>query len=207
MGDTQTSERERESSPITVGDAPAGGIILPVSKNSGGSEPRPIEPTISVAKSARGGVPPVGLGVVGVLTLLFGIWASVVPFVGPSFGFSADGTTSWYWDLAHAILWVLPGVFAVAVGLFMVGLLPRAFAGRARFGSAVTGLVLAACGAWLVLGPLAWPVMERSAGVFVPASPIREFTYQVGYSSGPGLVLAMLGAFAMSWAVRSRRSA
>jgi len=87
----------------------------------------------------------------------------------------------------------------------MLGLVPRALAGLARLGSAATGLIVAACGAWLVIGPLAWPVVERSRGPFVTASPLRELAYQVGYSLGPGLLLGIVGALAVGWAVRSRR--
>jgi|SRR5579862_2317526 len=151
-------------------------------------------------------VPPGGLGVLGVLTFFLGAWGGIVPFVAPTFRFSADGSASWHWSLAHALLWLVPGAFAAVSGLFMLGLVPRAVAGLARLGSAVAGLTAATCGAWFVLGPFAWSVLEHSGGLFVPASALREFTYEVGYSLGPGLLLGMFGAFAVGWAVRSRRS-
>ncbi|HUC37629.1 MAG TPA: hypothetical protein VMR97_10970 [Acidimicrobiales bacterium] len=144
-----------------------------------------------------------GLGLLGVLTLLLGAWGGIVPFVAPSFTFSAVGSVSWYWDLAHALLWLAPGAVACFCGLVMLGLVPRAHAGLGRLGSATTGLLTAVCGAWFVIGPLAWPVLERSGGVFVPASPMKELAYQVGYSLGPGILLSMFGAFAVAWAVRA----
>jgi hypothetical protein len=153
---------------------------------------------------ARPSVPPAGLGVLGVLTALVGAWGAVVAFVGPSFGFSGDGSVSWYWSFPHAMLWVVPGAVATLCGLSMLRLVPRAFAGLGRIGSGVIGLIVAACGAWFVVGYLAWPVLRNSAGVFVPSSPIRELAYQIGYSVGPGLLLAVFGGFAMGWAVRSR---
>ncbi len=153
----------------------------------------------------RAVVPATGLGVTGFTIMLLGAWAGIVPFVGPTFGFSADGASSWYWNLPHALLWLAPGAVAVWCGLMMLGLVPRAIAGFARLGSAALGTVAAICGAWLVIGPLAWPVLERSAGVFVPASPIRELAYQIGYSLGPGVLLVVLGAFALGWGVRSHR--
>lgn len=152
-----------------------------------------------------GAVPPGGLGVVGVLTALVGAWGGIVAFVGPSFGFDADGTVSWYWNLAHAVLWLAPGAVACFAGLVMVGLIPRALVGLARLGSATTGFLAAVSGAWFVIGPTAWPVLRHSGGVFAPAGPLRELSYQVGYSLGPGILLAVSGAFAMGWAVRSRR--
>ncbi|MGH9304537.1 MAG: hypothetical protein ACRDZ5_09020, partial [Acidimicrobiales bacterium] len=62
------------------------------------------------------------------------------------------------------------------------------------------------CGAWFVIGPLAWPVLE-GAHVFVGASPLVELTYWIGYSLGPGLLLAMLGGLSMGISVLNRRDA
>lgn len=205
-GDARVVERQPEAPDTTVVSAPGETAVVPSSMDSALPEaPSGGDSMIILNTPARAGVSPVGPCITGVLTLVFGVWAGIVSFVGPTFGFSADGASSWYWDLEHSLLWLLPDAVATAVGLLMLGLVPRALAG-ARFGSALTGLILVLCGGWLVLGPLAWPVMESSAGVFVPASPIRELAYQASYSSGPGLLLAILGAFAMGWAVRSRRS-
>jgi hypothetical protein len=156
-------------------------------------------------RARRAAVPPAALGTVGFLIVLLGAWAGIVPFVGPSFGFSGDGSSSWMWNLPHALLWVAPGAVAVWCGLMMLGLVPRAISGFGRLGSAALGTITAACGAWLVIGPSAWPVLEHSAGVFVPASPLRELAYLIGYSLGPGILLVLFGAFAIGWGVRSHR--
>lgn len=166
---------------------------------------RPVGGGATRTRSKAFAVPPAGLGLTGLVILLIGAWAGIVPFVGPSFGFSADGSSSWFWNLPHALLWLAPGAVAVWCGLMMLGMVPRAIAGFARLGSAALGTISAACGAWLIIGPLAWPVLEHSAGVFVPASPIKELAYQVGYSLGPGVLLVLFGAFAMGWGVRSQR--
>lgn len=163
-------------------------------------------PSAPQARGVGPSVPPAGIGVVGILAVLVGAWGGIVPFVGPTFGFSGDGSASWYWDFAHAMLWLVPGAVAVACGLAMLGLIPRALAGLGRFGSLATGIVVVACGAWFVVGSVAWPVLRHSVAVFAPASPIKELAYQVGYSLGPGVLLTMFGAFAVGWAVRSRRA-
>src|ERR1017187_6040882 len=49
----------------------------------------------------------------GFLALLLSAWAGIVPFIGPSFGFSPERTRSWTWHLGHRLGAVLPG----AVGL------------------------------------------------------------------------------------------
>jgi hypothetical protein len=140
-----------------------------------------------------------------VLTLLVGAWGGIVPFVGPVFGFSADGTSSWYWNLSHALLWLVPGAVAVVCGMAMLGHVPRALAGFGRTGTVVAGFLAALCGAWLVIGPSAWAVLEHST-VFQHAAPLRELAFHIGYSYGPGLLLAVFGAFAMAWGIRARRT-
>lgn len=129
----------------------------------------------------------------GLLTLLVGAWGGIVPFVGPLFGFSGDGSGAWKWNLPHALLSLAPGAAAVIAGLLVMA------AGGTLYrpgGLKLGGLVAALCGAWFVIGPVAWPVLEH-ARMFVGASPMRELAYWVGYSLGPGTLLAALGAFVL----------
>jgi hypothetical protein len=142
-----------------------------------------------------------------VLMLLVGAWGGIVAFVGPTFGFSADGSSSWTWNLMHALLGVAPGAAACAGAVAAFGLIPRFARGRGHIGAAGAGLLVALAGAWFVVGPVAWPVLQRSAGVYVPASPLRELAYQVGYSLGPGVLLTLLGGITFGWAFRGRRTA
>ena len=145
-----------------------------------------------------------GAGAIGIGILLFGAWGGIVPYAGPAFGFSGDGAVSWHWNLAHAMMWLVPGALACVEGLTLLGLLPRSFTRVARVGSITSGMIVIACGAWFVIGPLAWRVLEHTR-VFITAAPLRELAYQVGYSLGPGLLLVMLGAFAMAAAARPGR--
>jgi hypothetical protein len=149
------------------------------------------------------GLPPAGLSLIGLLTALLGAWAGLSVLVGPSFGWSPDGSPSWHWSLIHAALHVAPGAVALIAGLVMVAMVPKAARGAGRSGSALAGLLAILAGAWLVVGPSEWPVLESSQQtVFAPASPVRSFTYVVGANLGPGLLLAVAGAFALAWAVR-----
>jgi hypothetical protein len=124
----------------------------------------------------------------GLLVMLLGAWSGIVSFVGPTFGFSADGTGSWDWNLAHGLLFLVPGAAAFVAGLVLM-LGDRSLRGMA-------GLLAALSGAWLVVGPLAWRVLEGST-FFVGASPLRSLAYWVGYSLGPGALLIGFGAFAL----------
>ncbi len=128
-----------------------------------------------------------GTEMAGLLIALLGAWSGIVPFVGPTFGFSADGSGSWYWNLSHALLFLAPGAAALVGGILIV-------LGR-RGAQAAGGLLAAVAGAWLVVGALVWPIFYGT--FFVGASPIREFAYWIGYSLGPGGLLIGLGAFTL----------
>jgi hypothetical protein len=149
------------------------------------------------------GLPPAGLSIVGLLTALLGAWAGLSVLLGPSFGWSPDGSPSWHWSLIHAALHVAPGGAALIAGVAMVAIVPKAARGAGRSGAALAGLLAILAGAWLVVGPSEWPVLKSTQQmVFAPAAPLRSFTYVVGANLGPGLLLAVTGAFALAWAAR-----
>jgi hypothetical protein len=130
----------------------------------------------------------------GLLIVLLGAWGGIVPYVGPLFGFSGDGSGAWRWTFSHALLNLAPGAVALAFGLLIM-VACRSLAGRPVL--ALAGLVVAVCGAWFIIGPLAWPVMRSGAAYFVGARPLRELAFWIGYSLGPGSLLIGLGAFAI----------
>ncbi len=137
----------------------------------------------------------VSLEMAGFLTLLLGAWGGIVPYVGPVFGFSGDGTGSWTWSLSHSLLFLIPGAAACLAGLLMmIGGLSRHAVGRGIV--AVGGILAVVCGAWFIVGPLAWPALEGSP-FFVTTSPLHQLAYWIGYSLGPGALLMAIGAFVL----------
>ncbi len=144
----------------------------------------------------------VGLGSIGVLTLLVSAWGGIIPYLGPSFGYDAQGVGAWSWSAEHSVLALAPGALGVLLGLAMLGETAEVASGRGRVSLATTGLFALICGAWFVIGPFAWPVISGSGPVFVSASSLRELEDLVGYSLGPGAILAACGAFAVGWASR-----
>ncbi len=62
----------------------------------------------------------IGLGTAGVVAVLVSAWGGLVPYIGPLFNFSGDGTGSWHWNLAHAVLALVPGAAGVLLGLFVL---------------------------------------------------------------------------------------
>jgi len=144
----------------------------------------------------------VGLGTAGVVALLASAWGGIVPYVGPLFGFSADGAGSWQWSLAHSILFLVPGVAGVLLGLFVIAESRGVTVGKGRLSLAAAGTLLILCGAWFAIGSYAWPVLTNSGTYFSSGTHMRVLTYELGYSVGVGLVLVMCGAFVAGWASR-----
>jgi hypothetical protein len=214
---TDAGQRGLDEGPATV---PPPTMPAPVVPPVSPATPSPVLPSAMPAGLTGGmssggsygmqartsGLPPAGLSLIGLLTALLGAWAGLSVLVGPSFGWSPDGSPSWHWSLINAALHVAPGAAALIAGLVMVAMVPKAARGVGRSGSALAGLLAILAGAWLVVGPSEWPVLESTQQtVFAPASPIRSFTYVVGANLGPGLLLAVAGAFAIAWAVRVAR--
>ena len=146
----------------------------------------------------------ISLGMVGFLALVASAWGGIVPFVGPTFGFSADGAASWYWNLSHVVLALIPGALGCLVALTFLAPV-NATVTRRRLSLTTAGIIGIASGAWFVIGPLAWPVLVNTHSYFLAATPLRMLEYQVGYALGPGLILVMCSAFAVGWAARHNR--
>jgi hypothetical protein len=147
----------------------------------------------------------ISLSTVGILTVAISAWGGIIPYVGPSFGFSADGSGSWQWNLTHSVVALVPGAVGCLMGLSFLVRIPDGRIGRRRTSLSMAGFIAVLCGAWFVVGPLAWPVIDNTRSYFVAASPLRMLANPVGYSLGTGLILAMCGAFALGWATRHNR--
>lgn len=143
-----------------------------------------------------------GLGTVGVLIVLVSAFAGVVAYVGPIIGYHADGSGSWHWDLAHTLLALLPGAVGVVVGLAITAEARGVVIGRGRFTLALAGFIIILCGGWLAVGPLAWPVITNHGAYFEAARPFRLLLNELGYSIGPGVLLAVAGGFVAGWSSR-----
>lgn len=149
----------------------------------------------------------IGLGTAGAVAVVVSIWGGIVPFVGPLFNFSGDGSGSWHWNLAHAVLAVAPGALGVLLGLFVIAESRGIVVGKGRLSLATAGTLLMVCGAWFAIGPLAWPVVANSGTYFAASSHLRLLAHEVGYSIGVGLVLVVCGAFVDGWASRHQPKA
>lgn len=140
----------------------------------------------------------------GLLAVVVAAWGGIVPYVGPIFGFGATGTGSWAWDLAHGLLGLAPGALGVVAGLTVMFAAGRNALGLGRPGLALAGLAAVVSGAWFVVGPTAWPVIDHGAAYFAGASPSRQLLDTIGYAFGPGVILAACGGFTLAKALRHR---
>ncbi len=147
-----------------------------------------------------------GLGTVSLLLVAISAWGGIVPFVGPSFGYSADGTGSWHWSLTHVVVAVVPGAIGVLIGLTVLAGSRGLVMGRGRVSLAGAGMIVLACGAWFAAAPWAWPVIHNSGAYFVGASPLHTLANIAGYALGPGVIAAACGAFFMGWASRHQNT-
>jgi hypothetical protein len=150
----------------------------------------------------RVGVGSVKLAVIGLVAILASAWGGIVPYVGPVFGFSADGSASWHWNVAHGVLALIPGALGVFLGFIVMEEARGAAVGRRRMTLSMAGTLLVLCGAWFAIGPFAWPVLSSVVSYFGAGSHLRALAYIVGYGVGPGLVLVGCGAFVVGWAAR-----
>jgi hypothetical protein len=145
--------------------------------------------------------------VVGVVTILLGIWVGLVPYIGHALNFNADGSALWTWNLQHGLLYLAPGIAAVAGGSLLV---LSAWVDRVRgfdlsrvtlpFAAVLLGL----SGIWLIVGPSVWPIYY-SAHVFAAASPARTFAEMIVYNLAAGIILSVVAGVAGTWAVRTLR--
>lgn len=207
------SEQTSDYGTTEAPDAPMGDSVIgtptyttPVSSTGGAHATAPPVTGRRTRRVSAQGVKVKGggsLALVGFLTILFGAWAGIVPYVGPAFGFGATGTPAWRWNLLHTLLWLAPGAVAVLCGLLMMAEVPSLRNGRGARGAGWAGLLAVLCGAWLAIGPLAWRVLEAGA-VFNGGSAWHQFLTRLGYSYGPAVILAMLGGMALGLVVGRR---
>lgn len=137
----------------------------------------------------------VGLILGGFVALLLSAWAGIIPFVGPTFGFSADGSASWTWNEVHALGAVVPGAVGILMSIAIMASARRPMGLQSAGALRAEGFLLFLCGAWLAVVPVAWPVLMNP--YFHAASPTMTLAYWMGYASGPGVLLAAFGAYAM----------
>ena len=124
---------------------------------------------------------------VGLMLMLLGAWAFVVPLVGPHFDFGFFTNRTWSFSMRHLELLLLPGAVIFAGGLLV--------ATGSRGGRALGGLLAFAGGAWLVVGPSLYPLWASAVRPLPHDQPIRSLLW-IGYFYGTGALTLYLAGLA-----------
>ena len=117
----------------------------------------------------------------GFAVFALGVWAAVVPLVGPYFDFGFDTDQTWVWSEQHWTLSIIPGVVAAVAGIMM------AFPTRFRMGA----LLGALAGAWLAVGPFLHPLWSDAVAPIATGDGKRAALW-VCYFTGAGVLIAYL---------------
>lgn len=176
---------------------PVAGVVTPVDDTDTFASRRtvPAEPFQQTQTELLMPSASVGLILGGFLALLLSAWAGVIPFVGPTFGFSADGAASWTWNEVHALGAVVPGAVGIIMCVAIITSARRPVGLQSAGSLRSAGFLLFLCGAWLAVVPVVWPVLVNP--YFHAASPSMTLAYWMGYASGPGVLLGAFGAYTM----------
>jgi len=154
-------------------------------------------PAAPVSPRAVGRAPAASLGLIigSFVALLLSAWAGIVPFLGPTFGLSADGTSSWTWDRVHVLAALVPGAVGFVACLVILTRARQLLERRSDAVLVSFGLIVVLSGIWLTVAPVVWPAVVAS--YFQPATTRMTLASWLGYSSGPGVLLVAFGGFAM----------
>jgi hypothetical protein len=132
-------------------------------------------------------------GVSGALLVLLGLWAGLVPFVGPYLGYAYTPASVWTFTWPRLWLEILPAAALLIGGLGLLGAAHRAT-------GALAGWLAAAGGLWLVVGPslsMLWGHSPDPATAPTGASPLARSVQEIGFFYGVGAVALLFAALAL----------
>jgi hypothetical protein len=136
----------------------------------------------------------------GVLLMLLGAWAAIVPFIGDYMDFAYRPTSTWTWTAARGWYEVLPGCLALLGGLMLL-------VSRHRMVALAGGWLGAIGGAWLVIGPVLSPSLTLgSLGTPATTSTTTATLMRLFYFYAVGAAILFVASVALGrLSVRSMR--
>jgi hypothetical protein len=127
----------------------------------------------------------------GTLLVLLGIWAGLIPFIGPYFGYAYTPDSAWTYTTGRFWLDILPAVVTLIGGLMLLISAMRPVA--------ILGAWLAAIsGAWFIVGgtlAALWASGGPAQGTPVGGTLARTVE-QIGFYTGLGVAVLFLAAVA-----------
>lgn len=131
----------------------------------------------------------------GFLIVLLGIWAGLVPFVGPYFHYAMHSNQHWQWFADRFWLEVLPAIVAVVGGLILMG-------GMTRISMMFGGLLALAAGLWFIVGPnvsMLWNHGAITVGPPMGRHNITRTLEWIGFFYGVGGLITMFSSYALGF--------
>jgi len=124
--------------------------------------------------------------------MLCGIWAALIPFVGPYFNFAYTPDVTWHWTWARFWMEVLPGI-----GAFVGGFLLLMSGNRAT--ALLGGWIAAISGLWLIVGPTLSMLWHHGPGyVGVPYGGNSRMAWeQLSFFYGIGALTLFLATMSL----------
>lgn len=143
----------------------------------------------------------------GIVLIVLGAWAALVPFIGPyfNFAFTPAQSTAWHWTSDRGWLDVLPGAAAVLAGLILL-------LGANRLVLTFASWLGVLAGAWLVVGPVLAPRVSLNPETPDPtSSPGVQTLESLFFYYATGAAIVFFAALALGrltvHSVRDARSA
>jgi hypothetical protein len=131
----------------------------------------------------------------GFLIVVLGIWAGLVPFVGPYFHYAMHSNQHWQWFADRFWLEVLPAIVAVVGGLILMG-------GMTRVSMMFGGLLALAAGLWFIVGPnvsMLWNHGAITVGPPMGRHNITRTLEWIGFFYGVGGLITMFSSYALGF--------
>lgn len=156
--------------------------------------------TGEVAAGRRVLVRPAGATLAATGAILVGIWGAIAGYIGPYFGYRPVSGTVWDWNAQNGLFHLAPGALAVLAGMLLLSVRP-ARGGVRRAALAVPAVLLAAAGAWFVVGPVAWPMFGTGPAYAPVLGAGTNLLNQAGSALAPGLALMLAAGMALEAAM------
>jgi hypothetical protein len=128
----------------------------------------------------------------GLVLLVAGLWAALVPFFGPYLNLSIGTDQTWHWTTDRLWLDVLPGAVAALGGLMLIK-------ATTRSGAALASWLGVCAGAWLIVGQsvsLLWNHGTSAAGQPLFGN-VHKAVEEGVYFYGVGALILFFAAFAL----------
>ena len=136
----------------------------------------------------------------GILLIILGLWAALVPFIGPyfNFGYLPSPDQAWKWTTARGVFEVLPGAVAVVAGVLLLVSASRALTLFAAW-------IAALAGGWLVIAPTMAGAGTGTGGVLTPdlgipdpaLGTVARTVADLLYFHATGAVMVLIGGVAL----------